>query len=79
MEKVITLRKGRVEITIRSYEEGYLATVNYFDKDGDVILGASGNFCDDKQFAAWTALDNYMKSFPDAPCPPFVDLIEKMQ
>lgn len=77
--KEVILKRGRVRITIRKFPEGFLATVDCLDKDGDVEFGCSGEFCDNKQDAAYSALDHYTDVFPDAPYPIFLSLIKSMK
>ena len=78
MEKEIRVKRGRVEIIIRHFKEGYLGTVNCLD-DGEVEFGCSGQFCDNKQDAAYSALDYYAEVFPDAPYPLFRSVIKSIR
>ena len=65
MENMITLKQGNIRIVIRKYEEGYLATVDSLDEDGDVEFGCSGNFSNDIQKAVWNAIDYFYYSFEE--------------
>lgn len=77
--KELVLKRGKVRITIRKFPEGFLATVDCLDEDGDVEFGSTGGFADNPQNAAWNALDFYTSSWKEAPCPDFLRLIRKIK
>lgn len=53
------------EIIINEYPDGYLATINRLDEDGDVLYGSTGNYADDPLEAAYDAATYYDESWND--------------
>ena len=79
MEKVATLTKDYMRMTVKKFEEGYLATIDHLDEDGDVEFGCSGEFCDTAQGAAWDTLDYYNTLYNEMPCSDFALLVQTLK
>lgn len=77
-KNVVILQKGKVQIVIAKFKQGYLATVNCLDEEGNESFGCSGDFAENKQDAAYNALDYYVKTWKDAPFPSFLSLIRRL-
>lgn len=58
-----TFEKDNIRVTIKKFANGYLATVDYLDKDGDVEFGYTGEFNKSAYGAAQNALAFFANAF----------------
>jgi hypothetical protein len=60
-----TFRHGCFEISIAKWPDGYLATINRLDDDGNGLYGCTGDYANTAIDAAYDAVEYYHKSWDD--------------
>lgn len=58
-----TFEKDNIRVTIKKFANGYLATVDKLDEDGDVEFGCTGEFNKNAYGAAQNALSFFTNAF----------------